>query len=140
MYRVVVKSRGKYNNIVLGERYCLTKHSVNELAVMFAREECEFEVEKFIRIHSDVFAWSNYGVSEKIGIKSMRFLKEGTKMPKWSVDVYFSACKTVEVEADSWLEAREKGLEMVDDPDEEDFSVEEVECYEVREGEDEEEE
>ena len=61
-------------------------------------------------------------------------------MPKWSVDVYFSACKTVEVEADSWLKAREKGLEMVEEPDEEDFSVETVECYEVREGEDEEEE
>ena len=52
-------------------------------------------------------------------------------MAKWSVDVYFSACKTVEVEADSWLEAREKGLEMVEEPDEEDFSVETVECYEV---------
>ena len=61
-------------------------------------------------------------------------------MAKWSVDVYFSACKTVEVEADDWIEAREKGLEMVEDPDEEDFSVEEVECYKVREGEDEEEE
>ena len=60
-------------------------------------------------------------------------------MAKWSVDVYFSACKTVEVEADDWIEAREKGLEMVEDPDEEDFSVEEVECYKVREGEDEEE-
>ena len=57
-------------------------------------------------------------------------------MPKWSVDVYFSACKTVEVGADSWLEAREKGLEMVEEPDEDDFSIEEVECYEVREGED----
>ena len=61
-------------------------------------------------------------------------------MPKWSVEVYFSACKTGEVEADDWIEAREKGLEMVEDPDEEDFSVEEVECYKVREGEDEEEE
>ena len=59
-------------------------------------------------------------------------------MAKWSVDVYFSACKTVEVEADNWIEAREKGLEMVEEPDEEDFSVEEVECYKVREGEDEE--
>lgn len=58
-------------------------------------------------------------------------------MPKWSVDVYFSACKTVEVEADSYLEAREKGLEMVEEPDEDDFSVEEVECYRVWEGEDE---
>lgn len=58
-------------------------------------------------------------------------------MAKWSVDVYFSAYKTVEVEADSWLEAREKGLEMVEDPDEEDFSVEEVECYRIWEGEEE---
>lgn len=58
-------------------------------------------------------------------------------MAKWSVDVYFSACKTVEVEADNWIEAREKGLEMVEEPDEEDFSVETVECYEVLEGEDE---
>lgn len=61
-------------------------------------------------------------------------------MAKWNVDVYFSACKTVEVEADNWIEAREKGLEMVEEPDEEDFSVETVECYEVLEGEDEEEE
>lgn len=59
-------------------------------------------------------------------------------MSKWSVDVYFSACKTVEVEADSWLEAHKKGLEMVEDPNEEDFSVEEVECYRIWEGEEEE--
>ena len=59
-------------------------------------------------------------------------------MPKWSVDVYFSACQTVEVEADSYLEARKKGLAMVEEPDEDDFSVEEVECYRIWEGEDEE--
>lgn len=58
-------------------------------------------------------------------------------MPKWSVNVYFSACKTVDVEADSRLEAREKGLAMVEDLDEEDFSVEEVECYRIWGGEDE---
>lgn len=55
-------------------------------------------------------------------------------MPKWGVDVYFSACKTVEIEADSYLEAREKGLEKVKDPDKEDFTVEEVECYRIWEG------
>ena len=55
-------------------------------------------------------------------------------MPKWIVDVYFSVCKTVEVEADSYLEARDKGLIMVEDPKEEDFSVEEVECFRIREG------
>ena len=66
MYRVVVKSRGKYNNVVLGTRYCLTKRSVIDLAVMFARVECEFDVKKFIRIQGDVFAWSDSEVSEKI--------------------------------------------------------------------------
>ena len=59
-------------------------------------------------------------------------------MPKWNVEVYFSAYKTVEVEADSWLEARDKGLEMVEDPTEEDFSVDEVECYRDWEGRDDE--
>lgn len=34
------------------------------------------------------------------------------------------------------VEAREKGLEMVEEPDEEDFSVEEVECYKVSGGDD----
>lgn len=75
MYRVVVKSRGKYNNIVLGARYCFTKHSVIELVIMFARVECEFDVEKFIRIQGDVFAWSNSGVSEKIWDKIYKILE-----------------------------------------------------------------
>ena len=57
-------------------------------------------------------------------------------MAKWSVDVYFSACKTVEVEADSWLEAREKGLTIAEEPNEGGFSVEEVECYKAWEGKD----
>ena len=56
-------------------------------------------------------------------------------MPKWGVDVYFSARKTVEVEADSWLEAHDKGLMMVDNPNEDDFEVENVECWEEEENE-----
>lgn len=79
MYRVVVKSRGKYNNIVLGARYCFTKHSVIDLAVMFARMECEFDVEKFIRIHDDVFAWSDSVVSEKIWDKIYKILEGGNE-------------------------------------------------------------
>ena len=66
MYKVTIKSRGKYNNVVPGARYCFTKRSVIELAVMFTQAECEFDVEKFIRIHDDVFAWSDSVVSEKI--------------------------------------------------------------------------
>ena len=75
MYRVVVKSKGKYNNVVLGARYCFTKHSVISLAVTFARNECEFDVEKFIRIHSDIFTWSDSGVSEKIWDKIYEILE-----------------------------------------------------------------
>ena len=79
MYRVVVKSRGKYNNVVLGSRYCLTRRSALNLAVSLESLECEFDVEKFIRIHSDVFAWSNYGVSEKIWNKIYEILEGGNK-------------------------------------------------------------
>lgn len=75
MYRVIVKSRGKYNNIVLGARYCFTKRSVIELAVIFAKVECEFDVEKFIRIHDDVFAWSDSVVNEKIWDKIYEILE-----------------------------------------------------------------
>ncbi len=66
MYRVVVKSRGKHNNAVLGARYCFTKRSVIGLAVSFELFKCEYKVEKFVRLHSDVFAWSEIEVSEKI--------------------------------------------------------------------------
>ena len=75
MYKVTIKSRGKYNNVVPGVRYCFTKRSVIELAVMFARVECEFDVEKFIRIHGDIFTWSNSGVSEKIWVKIYKTLE-----------------------------------------------------------------
>lgn len=66
MYRVVVKSRGKHNNAVLGARYCFTKRSVIELAVTFKVLECEFEVEKLTRLHGDIFAWSTADVSWKV--------------------------------------------------------------------------
>ena len=79
MYRVVVKSRGKYNNIVLGARYCFTKRSVIELAVMFAQVECEFDVEKFIRIQGDVFAWSDSEDNKKIWDKIYKILEGENK-------------------------------------------------------------
>ena len=66
MYRVVVKSRGKHGNVVLGERYCCTKRSVIGLAVTFESCECEYEIEKFTRLHGDIFGWSASDVSEKI--------------------------------------------------------------------------
>lgn len=65
MYRVVVKSRGKDNNVTLGARYCLTKRSVIGLAVTFESCECEYDIEKFVRIHGDIFGWSD-AIDEKI--------------------------------------------------------------------------
>ena len=59
MYRVVVKSRGKHNNASLGARYCLTKRSVIDLAVLFELLECEYEIEKFVHLHGDIFGWSD---------------------------------------------------------------------------------
>ena len=65
MYRVVVNSRGKYNNVTLGARYCLTKRSVVNLAVTFETCECEYDIEKFVCILGDIFAWSD-AIDEKI--------------------------------------------------------------------------
>ena len=42
---------------------------------MFAQVECEFDVEKFIRIQGDVFAWSDSVVSEKIWNKIYKILE-----------------------------------------------------------------
>lgn len=58
-------------------------------------------------------------------------------MPKWGIDIYFTAYKTIKIEADNYLEAREKGLEMMETLNEEGFSIEGFECYRVWEGEDE---
>ena len=79
MYRVVIKSRGKYNNVALGARYCLTRRSAINLAVSLESLECEFGVEKFIRIHGDIFTWSDTEVSEKILDKFYETLEGGNK-------------------------------------------------------------
>ena len=66
MYRVVVESRGKYNNAVLGARYCFTKRSVIDLASHFMSVECECKVEKLVRLHSDIFCWSDVEVGSDV--------------------------------------------------------------------------
>ena len=59
MYKVTVKTRGKHNNVTLGARYCLTKRSAIGLVVTFESCECEYDVEKFVRLYGDLFAWSD---------------------------------------------------------------------------------
>lgn len=66
MYRVVVKNGGKYNNVMLGARYCFTKRSIVSLASQFMANECECSVEKFVRLHSDIFAWSDVEVGSDV--------------------------------------------------------------------------
>jgi hypothetical protein len=66
MYRVVVKTRGKYNNVMLGARYCFTKRSIVDLASHFMSVECECQVEKFVRLHRDIFSWSDVEVGSDV--------------------------------------------------------------------------
>lgn len=66
MYRVIAKSTGKYGNVKLGARYCFRKKSAAELVALFAGDNCDFVVEQLIRIHGDVFSWTNNDISEKI--------------------------------------------------------------------------
>ena len=66
MYRVVVESRGKYNNAALGARYCFTKRSIASLAAGFILMECECRVEKFVRLHHDIFSWSEAEISSGV--------------------------------------------------------------------------
>ena len=58
MYRVVVNSKGKHNNVALGARYCFTKRIAIELATLFESEECDCVAEKFVYIGDGVFCWS----------------------------------------------------------------------------------
>lgn len=77
MYRVVVKSRGKYNNVTLGARYSFTKRSAIELAILFDEVECDYDVEKFARLSGDVFSWSD--VDEKFWEKFEKVLDKWKK-------------------------------------------------------------
>lgn len=66
MYRVIAMNKGKYGNIVPGARYCFRKKTAAHLIALFTKDDCDFIVEKFIRIHGDTFCWSNSDISEKI--------------------------------------------------------------------------
>lgn len=66
MYKVTVKSSGKYNVVALGARYCLTRKSAIKLANLFLEDDCDVTIEKFIRCCEDVFAWSDTCEDTKI--------------------------------------------------------------------------
>lgn len=66
MYRVIVTSKGKYGNTLLGARYCFRKKSAAHLIATFTKSGCEFVVEQLIRIRGDIFCWSGNDISAKI--------------------------------------------------------------------------
>lgn len=67
MYKVTVNTPGKYNNVVLGARYCLTRKSTIKLANLFFRDGCDVTIKKFIRC-GDAFAWSDAWEETRIAI------------------------------------------------------------------------
>ncbi len=66
MYRITVKTTGKYHNVCVGAVYCLTKKEARELVKMYFKSECDFTVEKFIRVGGTIFCWSDYEVEDSI--------------------------------------------------------------------------
>ena len=57
MYKINVKSSGKYNNVVLGERYVFSKRKAKELIEMFVAVECDIEITKFLKC-GNCWMWS----------------------------------------------------------------------------------
>lgn len=66
MYRITVKTAGKYHNVKVGTVYCLTKKDARAVAKTYFKAECDFIVEKFVRITGTVFCWSDYEVEDSI--------------------------------------------------------------------------
>ena len=66
MYRINVLSRGKYDNVELGYRYCFRKKSAIEMIDIFMDSDSKITVEKLIRLHGDVFSWNNNLEDDKV--------------------------------------------------------------------------
>lgn len=66
MYRINVLTCGKYHNVRGGFRYCFTKKSAIDMINTFMNAGSEITVEKLIRIHRDVFCWSDDLEDDKV--------------------------------------------------------------------------
>lgn len=67
MYRITVKSRGKYGNVLPGPRYCICKKTAKRLIDLFyVDDKCVITVEKWIRIHGDVFCWTDIDDTDSV--------------------------------------------------------------------------
>lgn len=66
MYRINVKSCGKYRNVVLGARYCIGKKNALHFVNLMDEYECDYTVEKFVRLTRRVWAWSEAEANEAL--------------------------------------------------------------------------
>ena len=66
MYRINVKSCGKYHNVALGCRYCFRKKTAKHLIDLFSEHEVNFTVEKLIRLTTDIFSWTDYDEDDTV--------------------------------------------------------------------------
>lgn len=66
MYRISIKSSGKYHNVIPGFRYCFRKKTAKHLIDLFSECEAEFTVEKFVRLATDVFCWTDYDENDAV--------------------------------------------------------------------------
>lgn len=65
MYKITVNTSGKYHNVALGARYCLTRKTAIKLINLFLEVDCDITIEKFIHCGYG-FAWSNTTKTTKI--------------------------------------------------------------------------
>ena len=56
-FRINVLTTGKYDNVVLGYRYCFFKKSVTDFIKILIESEADFTVERFISLSGDMFGW-----------------------------------------------------------------------------------
>lgn len=66
MYRIYVLTNGKYHNVECGPRYCFTKRSAKKMIDIFMDSGCEILIHKLIRIHRDVFYFSDYDEGDSV--------------------------------------------------------------------------
>lgn len=59
MYKIEVTSCGKYHNVVLGSRYCLTKKTVIKFAKLLNEFEANYKITKFVRLADTMFGWTD---------------------------------------------------------------------------------
>lgn len=59
MYKVEIKSRGKYGNWELGERYILGKRNAEKVIKLALDDNCEIVVERLICCGLGIFCWSD---------------------------------------------------------------------------------